>query len=198
MFNSPYSWSPVDQEMVWCAEYLDGTSLCEFDFKTHKENSFYSIDKSKLIRFGLIGLGHKLYFEVYGGSFKLLGQEVEFRYIDNEKIYPLTGHKSFYNDIITYKDAEFMFNPSKLGSGRSVINQYNFGYKKNLKVNGVNFNFQSICQIPFRKNIRFEIKLVSDKEINGKLEIRRNGKVVSLIDAPLKKNVGGMVSWVMK
>lgn len=198
MFGSSVTQSPVKQDMIWCAEYSDQTSICEFDYNTHKWNDFYSIDKSNIIRFGLIGLGHQLYFEVYGGIFKLLGQQVEFRYLDDGKIYPLTGNRTFYNDIITYKDAEFTFNPTVKGSGTNRIIQYNFGYKAKLNIHGVNFKFQAICQIPKGGNVRFEIKLVSNQDLNGLLEIRRSGKAVSLIDAPLRKNKGGMVNWVMK
>lgn len=198
MFNTSISQSPVKQEMVWCAEYADNTYLCEFNYTDHKENSFYDIKKENLIRFGLIGFGFQLYFDVLGGVFRLLNQTVEFEYVCDNRIYPLTNSNSIYNDIITYKDAEFMFNPKKRGCGRNNIFQYNFGYKNKLKLNDVNFNFQSICQIPKNKNLRFEVKLSSDQDLNGQLKIKRNGRVVESFDAPLYKNKGGIINWIMK
>lgn len=198
LFNTSISQSPVKQDMIWCAEYADRTSLCEFDYTDHKENSFYDINKDNLIRFGLIGFGYKMYFEVSGGVFYLLNQTVEFDYVDKGKIYPLTNRQSIYNDIITYKDAEFIFDPKGRRGGYSNIFQYNFGYKNKLKLNGVDFNFQSICQIPRNQKIRFEIKLSSNQDLDGQLKIKRNGRVVESITAPLKTNKGGVVNWVMK
>jgi hypothetical protein len=202
IFQNYNGYSPVtNQDFIWIAEYVDGTYLSEFDLITHRPNSFYSIDKSKLIRFGLVGQGMKFYFEVGGGIFKLNGQMLMFTYIDENGIeYPLSGHNQLYNDIITYKDAYTDGNVFAGGSGvlKSVITQYNFGYKTKININDLSFNFQAICCLPYNKPAYMEIKLVANKNINGKLRIYRSGRIVDEIEAPLKEGYAGFTKWVIR
>lgn len=192
------NFSPVNQDFIWLAEYVDGKHLSEFDLETKEENNFYNIERDKLLRFGLIGHGIKLYYEVYGGIFKVAGQMIEVIYKVGEKEYYLTGQQSMYNDIISYKNAEATINLlSGGGEMNSQITQFNFGYKTNLNVDGVNFNFKAICMIPYRQEAFMNFWLVSDQEVDGHLVIKRNGKVVQEIKAPLHNNVGGEVNWLI-
>ena len=189
--------SPVPfQDFIWVAHYFDNTFLSEFDFDTKQENSFYNIDRNKLIRFGLVGCGMNLYFEVLGGVFKLAGRMIEVVYkVDNREYY-LTGQPFImYNDIITYKDAEATLNMLTGQSSNNVINQYNFGYKQNLNIDGINFNFKAICCIPYGKKVYMNFRLVADRDLNGILCIKRNGICVAEINAPLTANVGGELNW---
>lgn len=187
--------SPVKtQDFIWIAAYMDGTFLSEFSYDSQKENSFYSIEKDKLIRFGLIGYGMNLYYEVLGGTYKLAGQMVEVFYRTDDKEYYLTGQQHMYKDIIQYKDAEATLD--LLGSSASsVITQYNFGYKQNLKIDDINFNYKAICHIPYGKPIYLSLKLSADKDLNGRLCVRKNGLTVEEIDAPLRANVAGILNW---
>ncbi|MED4883923.1 hypothetical protein [Bacillus smithii] len=202
IFQNYNGYSPVkEQDFIWMAEYVDGSYLSEFDLITHKPNSFYSIDKNKLIRFGLLGQGMKFYFEVNGGIFKLNGQMIMFSYVDkNGKEYFLTGQNKLYNDIITYKDAYADGNMFINGNGllKTTISQYNFGYKTKININNTLFNFQPIFCLPYDKPAFIELKLVSNKDMNGKLRIYRSGTIVDEIEAPLKKGYAGFTKWVIR
>lgn len=198
MFGKVNLASPVRQPFVWVAEYLDGTCLTEFDYETKKENSFYSIDKNNLLRFGLMGDGASMYFETYGGIFKILGQMLEVCYKTDDKTYQLTGLAMMYDDIITYKDAELVFNPLMENSGITSITQFNFGYKAKLNIEGIDFHLKIVCQIPMNQLARLEISLVSSEDLNGRLHIKRNGRDVDVIDAPLTANVGGSITWELR
>lgn len=189
--------SPVAQDFIWVAEYADKTYLAEYDFNTGKENSFYNIQKDKLIRFGLIGRNNKFYFEVFGGVFKLNGIIFDFIYRTKEKDYRLIGWPHRYTDIITYKDAETYFLPDSMRNGSPPvggrITQYNLGYKALLNIAGVSFNFRPIICVS-AKGLCLNLRLVADAALNGKLLVLRNNQVMKEIEAPLKKGVGGEVN----
>lgn len=190
--------SPVNQDFIWMAEYMDGNHLSEFDLVTKIENNFYDIERDKLLRFGLIGHGIKLYYEVYGGIFKVAGQMIEVLYKVGDKEYYLTGQQAMYCDIISYKNAEATINLlSGGGEMNSQITQFNFGYKTNLNIDGINFNFKAICMIPYMQNAYMNLWLVADRELDGQVVIKRNGKIVQEIEAPLHNNVGGEVNWLI-
>ncbi|MVP00795.1 hypothetical protein EDM21_14890 [Paenibacillus sp. N10] len=158
------------------------------------------MNRDQLVRFGLIGTGHSLYFEVNGGAFKVSGRMIELVYKHQDKEYFLTGQQQRYQDIITYKDVEFTFDPSGAeGNGQNHILQYNFGYKNELMINGIRFNLQAICKIPMDgRPMYFNFKLVADTSLDGQLEIRRNGITVDSINAPLSKNKGGEMNWILQ
>ncbi|MBU7316164.1 hypothetical protein [Paenibacillus oleatilyticus] len=189
--------SPVKtQDFIWLAAYMDGTFLSEFSYDSQKENSFYAIEKDRLIRFGLIGYGMNFYYEVLGGTFKLAGQMVEVIYKTDEKEYYLTGQQMMYQDLIQYKDAEATLNLFEgAGATNSKITQYNFGYKQNLKIDDANFNFKAICHIPYGKPIYLSLRISADSNLNGRLCIRKNGLTIEEFDAPLKANVAGQLNW---
>lgn len=185
-----------NQDFMWVADYVDGNYLLEFD-RYNKENSFYMIKKSQLLKFGLVGCGHKMYFNTMDGTFEISGRKIELQYVDeNDNTYNLTGSGEFYNDILQYKEAESNFNPMDRGNKvKTNIQQFNFGYKQKLNINGVNFNLKVICKIPYNSPIYLEITLTSNKQLNGKLLIKRNNKIIDIINAPLKRNIKGMVNW---
>lgn len=198
MFGNRDTKSPVAQPYVWVAEYLDGTHLSEFDYQTTEENDYYKILRNDLLRFGLLGDGCSMYFEVYGGVFKILGQMLEMTYVTDDKTYLLTGQPMMYSDIITHKDAEFIFNPKVEGSGYNAITQYNFGYKAKFSIDGVNFSFKAICQVPMTSIPMMEIKIVASESLNGRLHIKKNGRDFDIVDAPIKKNKGGHILWQLR
>ncbi|MBW7474081.1 hypothetical protein K0T92_04950 [Paenibacillus oenotherae] len=191
--------SPVrGQSFIWTASYADGTFLDEFDRASGIENNFNRIDRRKLIRFGLVGHGMNLYYEVFGGVFKAAGQMIEFFIKDKatQKQYFLTGQQLMYNDIIQYKHAEASFNPSgQAGDMNSQITQYNFGYKSNLKIDEINFNFKAILSLPYNKPAYFNLRLVSDNHIDGIFCIRLHGIEVVEFDAPIEANIASEINW---
>lgn len=191
-----------DQDFIWFADYVDGTSLQEYNQDGVTENSFYSINKSKLVRFGLAGNGMPLYYEI-DGVFKLAGQTIEVIYKDKktDKGYYLTGRQHMYNDIIYYKDAESVasFNENgivTMGNKPSNITQFNFGYKTNFIADDITFYYQAICKIPYGEPVYINFKLMADKEMDGVLVIKKRGEVVAEIDAPLSVGVSGELNWM--
>ncbi|MNR12330.1 hypothetical protein D3C85_1286800 [compost metagenome] len=46
--------------------------------------------------------------------------------------------------------------------------------------------------------VYMNIWLVSDKDLNGVIQIKKNGKIVEEIYAPLKSNVGGEINWIIQ
>ncbi|AEO93621.1 gp362 [Bacillus phage G] len=195
MFSGDIRFSPVNQDFIWMAEYVNGSYYSEFDFSTKKENQFYNIKRNELIRFGLVGCGLKLYYEAIGGVFKLNGQMIELIYEVDGKEYYLTGNQKYYNDIISYKDAHSFLSFDREGEVKSNINQYNFGYKVNLNYDDLEFNFKALCKIPFNKPVYLNFRLVANKDLEGFFVIKRNGHVVDKFQAPLQKNVSGELNW---
>jgi len=187
--------SPVSQDFIWVAEYYDGTYLAEFDFVTKEESSFYGIDRNKLIRFGLVGHGSRMFFET-DGTFNINGKSVDIIYRVGDKDYFLTGHHGKYKDIITYKDAESVFRANG-GVSAPKINQFNFGYKAELEVDGVKFHVKPIVKIPFNQPVHVNLWIVADKKLDGELIIRYNNREATKIEAPLKKGVGGEINWIV-
>ncbi|OME53965.1 hypothetical protein BSK59_15400 [Paenibacillus odorifer] len=181
--------SPVaNQSFIWVAEYADGTHLSEFDFATHKSNSFYHISREKIIKFGLLGENSQIYFDVGNGVFTINGHRIVLSYESSDGVeYPITGRTIIYNDIITYKDTVADISPFAIGSGAfsESINQFNVGYKKQMEFDDVNIGFQCVVGIPLNAPVYLQFKITSDSDLNGKLIIRRNGQIVDIIDAPL-------------
>ncbi|MGR6760454.1 hypothetical protein ACU1JV_01230 [Paenibacillus sp. T2-29] len=200
--NMQYSRSPVPfQNFIWVADYWDSTSLLEYDTRNNKHNEFASIEKDKLLAFGYIGEGSQVYFDAANGIFNINGHRFMISYATEENEYPLTGRTFLYNDIIQYKDASSDANLlTKKEHGRfdSQIDQYNIGYKKQMLLEDVNINFQCICSIPLRNASFFQIKITSNKDLDGKLIIRCNGIISEEIHAPLKANTSGNIHWELR
>lgn len=194
---SKFSKSPVqNQDFIWVAHYMDNTFLSEFNFDNKQENSFYSIDRTKLIRFGLVGYGLNFYYEVLGGTFKIAGQTYDFSYKTGDQEYHLTCRPmTMYNDIITYKDAEANLNIHHGGISGSSITQYSLGYKHKLEIDDVTFNFKPIFSLPYGQPSYFNLRLVADRDMSGKFCIRKNGLVLEELHAPIQANIANELNW---
>lgn len=189
------------QDFVWIGEYLDGTHLSEFDLETGKENKFYSIDKDRLRSFGLYSSqGAEMLFDIKTGIFFLQGRMYEFFFeSSNNEQYYLTGRPQRYQDIITYKDAEAVFNPMSAKGGYNGITQYNFGYKAQLSYpDGTKIGFKAICHIPFGKPITIELRLVSSANLKGNFMVKRNGQIIDFFSAELSPNFAGEINWTVR
>jgi hypothetical protein len=206
MFNNvmnnlkPYS-HVNNREFIWVAGYVDGSMITEYDLNSCKENDFELIKKDNLLTFGLIGHGLKMYFDTATGIFNLDNRELEISYQITDKEYNLTGQYHLYNDIIQYKSAFTDFDPfakQLVYAGSTGIFQYNFGYKNRFNIDDINFNFKAICKVPIDQPIHLALWLVADADLNGQIVIKRNGKVIETIDAPIVKNVGGEMNWMVK
>lgn len=196
MFKYLNNYSPVSQDFIWVAEYIDGSHFAEFDFVTKKNNSFFSIDKSKLLRFGLIGHGMHFYFDV-DGVFHLV-QPYEFILKTEERKILLTRQKDLCSDIITFKDAESVIDLSgKSSTPSGNIMQYNFGYKTTFNIDNLQIHFKPICKIPFNKPVHLSFWVSVNKEINGTFQILNNGIVIFENEISLTSNQGAEMNWVV-
>ncbi|MDK8179407.1 hypothetical protein [Paenibacillus sp. UMB4589-SE434] len=200
--NKRYTYSPVPQSFIWIAEYYDGTHLAEYNLTTHQSNSFYHIQRDKLIRFGLIGEGSQVYINVADGTFTLNDHRLTISYEADGVEFPLTGRTFLYNDIISYKDA--VADACMLGTNQNhgmfeqTIVQYNMGYKKTMQLLDVNIHFQCVLGVPYQDASFLQIKITTDKDLDGKLIIRRNGFKIDTIQAPLKCGAAGTINWEIR
>lgn len=181
----------------WNADYADGKNYAEYDLLTHKKNDFYLIQKNQVIRFGLFGQGMKFFFEMSDGSFYLHGRRIEIEYInDDGKTFSLTTN--FANkDLITYKEAFTDYNNTQ-GVQKSNLKSINFGYKTIYQKNDVLLFFQPIVSLPFSESAFIEVKLTSNKDLNGHLVFKSRGVEVERFYAPLEANISGQMNWTIK
>lgn len=199
MFGNIKPYSPVKQEYIWVAEYYGG-GVSEFDLETKESNSFYDIDKSKLQRFGLIGNGHKMWFECYRGVFNIKGSRYDLVYKIGDKEYKLTGQDMFQRDIITYKKviADADVKGKRVGDFSSQIVSYYFGYKTEFTVDDITFNFKPIICVPINQPVYIDIHLVADRDLEGELLFIKNNKIMDTVYAPLTKDVAGGMQWILR
>lgn len=181
----------------WNADYADGKNYAEYDLLTHKKNDFYLIQKNQVIRFGLFGQGMKFYFEMSDGSFNLNGRRIEISYEEeNGEIYHLTTN--FENkDLITYKEAYADYNNVQ-GVQQSNLKSINFGYKTVYKKDGVQLFFQPVVSLPFNESAFIEVKITSNKSMDGHLVFKSRGVEVERFKAPLEANRAGQMDWIIK
>lgn len=147
----------------------------------------------------------KVFFES-DGIFKLAGRMLELVYSTPDRDYNLTGNVfQSYTDIISFKDAEASglpnYSPVAVGEKgvmNSTITQFNFGYKAALRIKNVQFHIKAICKIPFNAPVHMALRLVSDTELDGKLQIKVNGFTTKEFIAPLKPNIGGELNWLVQ
>lgn len=199
--NRQYTRSPVPQKYIWVADYYDGTNLTEYDFQTKKSNDFYAIDREKLISYGIIGQGSQLYYNVANGVFHINQDRFSISYTVEDEEFPLSGRAFLYNDLIQYKNGSSYANLNtrvKEGKFKNSIDCFNFGYKKSMNLNDVSINYQCIFSLPDEDISYFQIKVTSDKDLDGHLIIRKNGLIVDEIIAPLKANHSGNINWELR
>lgn len=181
----------------WNADYANGKNYAEYDLLTHKKNDFYLVQKNQVIRFGLFGQGMKFFFEVADGSFYLHGRKIEISYEDeNGKVYALTTN-SANKDLITYKEAFTDFSNVQ-GQQRSNLKSINFGYKTSYQQDDVQLFFQPIVALPFSQSAFIEVKITSNKAMNGYLIFKSRGLEVERFYAPLEENRAGQINWIIK
>ncbi|OXS74293.1 hypothetical protein B1B04_09200 [Lysinibacillus sp. KCTC 33748] len=198
MFANARSNQAIGIPFNWNADYANGKNYAEYDLLTHKKNDFYLIQKNQVIRFGLFGQGMKLFFEMCDGSFNLNGRRIEIEYIDeNSEVYHLTTNFED-KDLITYKEAYADYNNVQ-GIQKSNIKSINFGYKTTYKKDDTQFFFQSVVSLPLENESPFiELKLTSNKSMNGHLVFKSRGIEIERFYAPLEANRTGQINWTIK
>lgn len=193
IMNEIYPYSPrADRDFIWVAEYLDGNILYEID-RNNIQHQFNEINKQLLLRFGLIGHGCRLFFDTLTGVFNIIGNQYKFIYKTDNNVYNLNEQNIRYNDIINYYSCFSDFVPS--GTSNSVVYQYNIGYKCQLQINNIKFSFKPILHIPLNKPVFMTIKIYSESDLDGWLEIHRNNFKCADIKAPLNREYGQNIYW---
>ncbi|MET4561041.1 hypothetical protein ABIA69_002186 [Lysinibacillus parviboronicapiens] len=197
LFSSSGNLQAIDIPFNWNADYVNGKNYAEYDLLTHKKNDFYLIQRNQVVRFGLFGQGMKFFFEMSDGSFNLRGRRIEIDYIDEDgKTYHLTTN--FENkDLITYKEAFTDFSNVQ-GIQKSNLKSINFGYKTTYKKDDVRLFFQPVVSLPFNESAFIEVKLTSNKPMNGHLVFKSRGIEVERFYAPLEANRAGQMNWTIK
>ncbi|MFJ7915864.1 MULTISPECIES: hypothetical protein [unclassified Lysinibacillus] len=199
LFTNAGSTQAIGIPFNWNAEYANGKDYAEYDLLTHKQNDFYLIQRNQVIRFGLFGQGMKLFFEMSDGSFNLNGRRIEIEYIDdNSEVYHLTTNFA-YKDLITYKEAYADYNNVQ-GIQKSNIKSINFGYKTKYEKEEVQLFFQPIVSLPLENGESpfIEIKMTSNKPMNGHLVLKSRGIEIERFSAPLEVNRAGQINWTIK
>lgn len=197
LFATAGNLQAVQLPFNWNADYVDGTNYSEFDLKTHQKNDFYLIERSKVVRFGLFGLGMKFFFEMSDGSFNLRGRRVEVEYhCEDGKIIHLTNNFNI-KDLITYKEAYTDYNKVQ-GLQRSNIYSINFGYKTKIIKDDLLLYFQPVVSLPFNNSVFMEVKITSNKSMNGYLVFKTRGVEVERFYAPLEEKISGQINWTVK
>lgn len=198
LFSTANNLQAIDIPFNWNADYYDGTFYSEYDFKTHERNDFYLIDRNKVVRFGLFGMGMKFFFEMADGSFNLKGRRIDIEYhTDDGKIYYLTNNRS-PKDLITYKQAYTSLSPNNFGVQKSYIESINFGYKTKMAIEDINLFFQAVVCLPFNSRPYIEVKMTSNKSLNGFIVFKSKGVEVERFRACLEENRAGQINWTIK
>lgn len=208
-FSEVSAISPVPaQPFIWMAEYFSG-GLTEFDLDNGKENAFKDIEKEKLVRFGLIGNNKKMWYECQGGTFHIAGRNISVAFETKDgKRYGLAGNGGEQmRDIITYKRAcaELPVKASiksasqrKSGILESKIDAYYYGYKTQMSVDGVKFNFKPIVALPMGKAAYMEVSIMSDTDLDGRIVFIKNGQDIEAFEGKLEKDRPVRINWLIK
>lgn len=196
-----------DVKMIWVAEYKDGSCLFQRDLNKNTKNSFYTIQKEELRKFGLIGMGYNCYFDTFGGNYYINDRKINIRIITEDNIHFLTEQNLIYNDIITFIDAsapidfsaaidqESEENISKFTDSR--IDAYNVGYKTKITSYGYNFNLQTLVKFPETDTPFMNIYLNTNKDLKGNLIVMVDNSLSLNTEIELKANHGGELNWTL-
>jgi len=179
---------------MWVSDYYDNTGLSEFYLdpidNTIKKNNIESINKSILNKFGLVGHGLKMYYDVLGGTFFIRDKQLSFRIVDDTTgiTYSISGSSKFYyNDLIIYKQGMSLTN-SNLSNSTNIISGYYFGFKGKPQFDSeISFNYKNIFCLELNKPVYFDITLSSSREFYGKLELLVNNKVTHSYEVVFEK-----------
>lgn len=178
------------------AIYDNGETLREFITPTLR-NDFYDIDQKHVKQFGLHGNGYVIYFDKRG-EFHFNDKLLNLDYETKDKTYHLTDN-NFHKELITFKKAYVDY---ELGAGITdkVSDGISVGYKYKLSEDDLELHTTLIIHVPHRSRYKpyLEIKLTSNKNLNGKLVFKNEVRVVEKIVAPLTSGYSGNLHWELK
>lgn len=194
---------PVNQAMMYLAEYADGSYVTEYEELTAKRKPFDNLNPNNVIRFGITGIGVPLYVESHGGYFHISGRNIQVKYVVGNKEYYLIGHPRFYRNFSYYKTgvAELSMSPKAemvaWGKPDGEIVSFHFGYDEHILTEDVMFKFKAICNIPFQDKVTMTFELHADQTLDGEFVIIRNGQEVHRESAPIDPEEGGKIEWAV-
>jgi len=180
----------------WAVDYTDGTHMLEYEQDTDIKNDFYKIEQDKVERFGLYGNGQQFYFNNSDGSLMLDGRRLDIGYEAGGKLYMLTINEN-KKDLITYKDAYVDYSNIQ-GEQSPEVSSINFGYKTVYSNENLNINFQPIVSLPFGESAYVQVKIMSEKYVDGYLVFYSRNREVERFHAPLEAGLSGQMSWTIK
>lgn len=176
-----------DQKFVWFAEWLDGARKQEFDGADWIILDFQKLRRQMLSRFGLLGEGRKIYYDVSTGDFNIDGIQISISY--GEYDFSKVGR---FEDVISYKEAHSNFR------GATYIDSFNFGYKRTFVYEDVKFSIKFIYTVPHNEGKEIlTIHIVADKDMQQSLCVKqtKDGKTtINKFSAPLKAGYGGKIN----
>ena len=172
------------QMFMWFAEYEDGTEIYEMD-NDCKETPFDSIDKDKLKRFGLLGNGGRIYFDIKDGVIILDNRKINFNLLevleDNKEkeeiksnAIKITGRTDTkYNDIIQYKKGVLDVPLGGETKNQQMTTAINFiGFKVKIRTNDNIWNIQYILCVPVGNPYILRVRVNSmQKDSNALMEL---------------------------
>ncbi|MCD3340469.1 hypothetical protein G8T81_15390, partial [Clostridium botulinum C/D] len=82
--------------------------------------------------------------------------------------------------------------------GSFNIYGYNLGYKTKVIKDDIEFYFKPILNISQDQPFNFQIRLVSNKDLDGEIVIKVNNFKQYNIYAPLQKDKGGQLTWIVR
>ncbi|WPS86169.1 hypothetical protein SMD22_16790 [Brevibacillus halotolerans] len=104
---------------------------------------------------------------------------------------------SFIKNLITFKRAEAEINLlNSSGELSPIITEYVFGYKHKLIFEDISFHIKVLVGLS-EQSPTLTLRLVSDRNIQGSLEIKLNGETVSESIVNLTKETSQEFSWEM-
>lgn len=180
----------------WLAIYRDGSMLKEFE-NEYVKNDFNTIDQKKIKYFGLYGKGNEIYFNNKGQWFYNT-KKLNVFYEAEGVMYKLTDNE-FDRDLITYKQAYVEYDKEN-GTKESATENVSVGYKQRYLKDDLVINSQLIITTPLSPRVLpyMQIKLSSNKNLDGKLVFYGEQGIVDEIEAPLAEGFAGQLNWTIK
>lgn len=168
--------TPQGEAYSWMASYSDETVQKEYEKvgEVYQRYTFDSIEKEKLTKFGIVGFGQHLFFDVKTGIFNIMNNLVDIRVRDTKADFKhkFTHVLPAYDDLIMYRQAESLPPTPEFPAGRSFITGYFYGYKAKFESFNVTFTVYCVSGV----GIGLKARLVPKRDFEGEIILCINGK----------------------
>lgn len=187
--------SPIErQPFIWFAKYGENDTLTEFE-DNGKENEWNTIEKDRLIEFGLIGRGAKLFYSINDGIINVMDKQIKF-FLQNEdgstiKLNNREGE--IYNDIVQFKGFYNEYDPMDKNRDpnkplENIIDSFHFGYKHKIELPQGILHVEHVFRLPLGKPMKLGFRLTPNFELDSKLVVRVTGMKDQIIDIHVRAN----------